>query len=113
MKQQYIYKCNVTGYYIEFIVDNDEKNALLNTIITDYCHLKPLMALIRTSVDKLKNMNIKKIKQTVNYNDWNNFLKNKTTWNIIKDDKLYEIKEIECDVEDFLTNYGIGIGILK
>lgn len=112
MKQQLIFKCKITNYYIEFIVDEEKKEAIVNTIICDYKQIKAWMSLLRTSIEKLKSMKIQTIIQSVSYFDWNNYLKNKTSWKISNDDKINQVYEISCEINKFLENYGIGIGII-
>lgn len=106
---QQIFKCPITNYYIEYIVDDENKCALINSIVTDYQHLKPLCALLRLSIDVLKNKHISHIKQNVSKEEYENFLKNKTSWNVSKE--YNDSLELECDVNDFLENYGVGIGL--
>jgi len=113
IKYPYVFTCNITKYKIEYIIDDNNKNAILNTIICDYQNLKAFLALLRTSIDKLIEKKIMSIGQTVSFNEWNDYLKNKTTWEIINTDNIAEIYDIECKIEDFLQNYGIGIGILE
>lgn len=113
MKYSSVYNCPITKYTIEYIVDTDSNDAMLNTIVCDYMHLKAFMSLIRTSVDKLLEKNIKTISQSVAVEEWNLYLKNKTTWRIKKYDENNDIYDIECYIDDFLSNYGIGIGILN
>ena len=113
MKQQYIFNCPLTKYYIEFIVDTDTNIAFLNTLITDYQHLKPLFSLIRSSIDNLDKKNVKKIVQTVSKEDWELYLKNKTTWKIVNDDIKNQICDVECEIGSFIENFGVGIGLLQ
>lgn len=116
MKEQYVFDCPITKYAIEYIVDIDTKSAMLNTIICDYVNIKAFLALLRTSIDKLVNLNIEIIYQTVAHEEWENYLKNKTSWKIKKkdiEDVNQEIYELECSIKDFLENYGIGIGIVE
>jgi len=109
METQKIYKCQLTGYFIEFIIKDEY--AYLNTVMTDYHNLKAFFVLLRNSVDSLIKLNIKKIKQTISHEEWELYLNGKTTWKIIK--TTQEVHEIECDINDFLQNYGVGIGILQ
>lgn len=111
MKKQLIYKCNITKYCIEFIVDSDDNSALINTIICDHIQMRAFLALLKNSIDKLNEIGIKKIRQCIYFNEWEQFLKNKTSWKIINFDKNLQIYDLECEIDDFLQNYGIGIGL--
>lgn len=115
MKYPYLFTCNITKYKIEYILDdtNNTNVAILNTIICDYKNLKAFFALLRTSVDKLSEKKITIIRQAVGFFEWNNYLKNKTTYKIINIDQKAQIYDIECSLDEFLQNYGIGIGILE
>lgn len=116
--EQLIFKCNITDYFIEMIIieeknvnNESEKIGHINLIKSDYKNLKALLNLLRTTIDKLSNLNIKKIRQEVYLNDWKEYLKDKTSF-YIKDLKQ-EIIIIECKTEEFLENFGIGIGVLE
>lgn len=109
MKQVHISKCDSTGYFIEFIIDNDV--ALMETVNTDYVHMKAFINLIRLSSGELIKKNIKTIQQSVTYDDWDTILKNKTTWKIIASNEQYKFYNIECDINDFLCNFGKAMDI--
>ncbi len=111
MNKQYIFTCPITKYRIEFVVDVEKQCAIMNYLLTDYKHLKPLFLLIRSSIDNLEKIGIKKIVQTIKKEEWDEYLKNKTTWKIINDDSL-SIYDIECDISTFMENFGVGIGLL-
>lgn len=111
MEIQKIYKCHITGYFIEFILKDEY--AYLNTIMTDYINLKALIVLLRNAIESLKKLNIKKIRQTVSHEEWEMYLYGKTSWEIIPYKTTMDIHEIECDINDFLQNYGVGIGLLQ
>ena len=113
MTQQQIFKCQITKYVIEFAIDNEKKNAYLNLMITDYQHLKPLFSLLRTSIDSLTKNGINTISQTVSKEEWELYLENKTTWKIIRYDQYANIYDLECDIDCFLENFGIGIGLFS
>lgn len=110
MDIQKIYKCSITGYFIEFILKNE--CAYVNTIMTDYFNLKAFFVLLRNAIDSLIKLNIKTIRQTVSHEEWELYLSGKTSWRIIPYKTTMDIHEIECDINDFLQNYGVGIGIL-
>jgi len=108
MSQQKIFKCSITNYYIEYIIINDQC-ALVNTIICDYVNYKAFFALLRNSIDKLKEENIKYIQQFVSEEEWNAFLINKTSWKIINKNKDNDIVLLKCPIDDFLENFDIGV----
>ena len=109
--QQQIYKCKVTNYNIEYIIDSEKKTALLNMIISDYKYIKALMNLLRNSIDDLQKKNISRIRQLVSKEEWDFYLKEKTTWMVIGEAENHY--QIECPIDDFLENYGRGIGLFE
>lgn len=112
MSTQRIFKCPITKYYVEYILI-DNQCALINTIICDYVNYKAFFALLRHSIDKLKDENIKCIQQFVHDEEWELFLLNKTSWKIININKDDDIYLLECAIDDFLENYSIGIGLTE
>ena len=110
MVKQIIFDCKVTNYKIEYLIQDDK--CLMNTIVTDYKHMKPLLSLIRNSIDNLKKMDIKIVVQYVSVEEWDKYLKDKTTWKIVNKDDLNQVVMVECSINDFLENYGKGVGIL-
>lgn len=111
MRYPFICKCSITKYSIEFIIDTDSKSALINTIACDYIYIKAFLALLTSSISKLIYNNIETIRQSVHNEEWELYLKDKTTWNIKHSDVVNEIHEIECNIGDFIENYSIGIGL--
>lgn len=107
--KQIVYKCDITGYYLEYLYQDEI--AYMYNISSDFTHIKPLIQLIRTSIDKLKEINIKKIVQTVSMEEWYNWINSETSFRIINNDLHLGICEICCDIEDFLENFGIIIGV--
>jgi len=113
MKQQHIFKCESSGYFIEFIIDNDNNDvAYMGAINCDFINIKAFVNLLRNSCDDLIKKNIKKIQQTVTYDDWDSILKSCTTWKIISKNDQYKFYDVECDIDDFLYNYGKALDIL-
>jgi len=113
MKKQYIFKCPLTKYFIVYVVDIDNNYAYVNTIFTDYQNIKAFLALMRNSIEQLRNLKIDKIRQTVDNTEWQMYLKGKTSWIIISNDTFSNTSDIECSIGDFLENYGVGIGLNK
>ncbi len=112
MNQQYVFKCPITKYFIEYIVNTETGIANIGTIGSDFTCVKAFMALLRRSIDDLSQKNVTKVRQCVYRQEWAAFLENKTTWTIISD-AHNGVYEIECNIDDFLHNYGVGIGILQ
>ena len=111
MKKQYIYKCPITKYFIEYIVDTEINCAHISTIFTDYQNIKAFIALLRKSIDQLTQLNISKIRQVVDCTEWKMYLQDKTSWIIINTDFSSNSYDIECNLADFLYNYGVGLGL--
>ena len=111
MRRTKIYRCQITGYRLEYIIDTDSC-AETGVAITDYHNMRAFVALLRSSIDQLKNNEgIKYIIQHVHDEEWDNFLKGKTSWTIITTDLKHHIYTIKCDIDDYLENYGVAIGI--
>lgn len=105
------FECSITKYRIEYILNPQKDIALFNIVESDYKNMKAYLALLRSSVDQLKGMNIKFIMQCITFDDWTNFLDCKTSWQIHDSNDKQEIHMIKCDIDDFLENYGVGIGL--
>ena len=102
--EQAFFNCDITGYFIEYILSDN--TAYMNTVHCDYINIKPFIQLMRVSIEKLKERNINKIRQTVSIEEWKTCIKN-TTFQKITEDTALEICDIECDIDDFLENFGI------
>ena len=115
MKQQFIFNCAVTKYRLEYIVETESKRGLLNIVLTDYKNKNPLLNLFRSSIDKLKKEGVTHIRQYVTSQDWESFLKGKTSWKIVGKETVMFIEtlEIECEIDTFLENYAIGLGLFE
>lgn len=108
---QYVSKCELTGYYIEFIINNDM--VYINTIWWDFNNHKAFLQLLRKSIEHLNNIKpkIEKIQQTISKEDWDNVIKENSTFNIISENKILQILDIGCYIDDFLENFGRILGI--
>jgi len=102
------FSCDITNYSIKFFSHDNLLEAIMGEVICDYKYPKAYFLLLRNSIENLKKLNIKKIKQYVPNYDWNNILKNKTTWKKIKTDKFNNILII-CNIDDFLNNMHIAL----
>ena len=114
MNKQKIYKCQVTGYKIEYIINNQNHTATCGIIMCDYENMKAFLALLRSSIEQLKsNEGVLYIIQTVSDDEWINYLSGKTSWKIIVSDikKNYKTHTIQCSIDDYLENYGVGLGL--
>ena len=109
--EQAIYSCPITKYRIEYIINNSKHTALFNTVISDYKNMKAFLALIRSSIDQLIVKNIQYIMQCITFEEWDNYLKDKTSWTIETSNNNQQIHMIICPINDFLENYGVGIGL--
>ena len=76
----------------------------MSYIDSNYEYPKALAQLLRKSIDDLKNVGIKIITQTTTKEDWDNYLKDKTSWKIKmsrNDPDINCIVIIECDIDNF------------
>lgn len=105
------FECPITKYSLEYVIDIQNHSALIKNINTDFVHLKAFVSLLRNSIDTLKKNDVKKIRQFVNDNDWKYLSQKNTSWNRILIMKQQDLYLIECPIEDFLENFGIGIGL--
>jgi len=112
MNEELIFKAPIGDYYIKLVVRDGEngKTAYINYIHTDYKYYKMLMALLRQSVDSLKDKQVTHIIQSVYVDEYNEQLRGRTSWVIMK---TYHDNscDIICPIDDFLENFGVGIGI--
>jgi hypothetical protein len=99
----------MTGYFIEYIIVDE--NAYMSTIHTDFKNMNSFVNILRLSYEELKKRNIKYVIQTVTLDDWENILKNVTTWTIVSHDNKYELYDVRCDIDDFLFNIGKSLGL--
>jgi len=109
MSKPITFQCQTSGYILQFLVNND--TAIMDTIYCDYKYMNPLLHLLRQSYDGLVNNNIKIIQQRVLIEDYNNFLREKTSWHVINMDNTTMTYIIECDIQNFITNMAVGMGI--
>ena len=103
------FKCNITNYEIELYYD--EEYALINNIKTDHIYMKSLILLLKNMINWINVKNIKIIKQYVSLQDYNEILKNLTTFEIESNEN--EILLIKCKQEEFLDNYCKATGIIE
>lgn len=117
MSQTEIFSCDLSKYLLEFIIysESNKKIAYLNTILYDYNpdtkNINLWFSLIRRAIDKLTDLKIDLIIQTVTTQDYNNFLKNKTGFKIYKTNNQ-DICDIFCPLNKFLDYFSIGLGLV-
>ena len=106
---QLIFRCDITGCYIEYILEGTV--AHMNSMDIDYENMKAFFGVLRRSVDSLKQSNIEEISQVVLLEDWDSFLNEKTSFRLTKTDPLTKTCEVVCCIDDFLENFGKGVGL--
>jgi|AntRauTorckE6833_2_1112554.scaffolds.fasta_scaffold70126_2 hypothetical protein len=107
-----IYYCKLSNSKICYtIYDIDELNkiALINFEYINWKECKLFILLLKKSIEELKDLGVIKIRQNVTLNDWSDILNKKTSW--IINNTNNDILLIECDLNDFLNNFRIGIGL--
>lgn len=105
MKQE-LFTCSISGYYIEYVITDTYDIAYMNTVNCDFIKIKAFIQLLRTSIEKLKKINVKKIRQTVSADEWFRDINDKTTFQLVNIDNKIGLCDIECDIDDFLENFG-------
>lgn len=109
-RKQKIYTCPITGYKIEYIINDVDHSAVCGVTICDYENMKAFLALLRSSIDQLKmNENVICIIQTVTHDEWMTYLNGKTSWQVIESNDKYHTHTIQCAIDDFLENYGVAL----
>ena len=111
MRKSKVYRCKISGYRIEYIINYNDHIAETVFIMCDYQNMKAFLSLLRLSIDKLKEEQVTHIIQNITQDEWETYLKGKTSWNIIETDNKYNIHTIKCSIDDYLENYGVGIGL--
>ena len=113
MSQSVVFTCPVTKYKIEFIINPTRDTALLNLVVCDYVNMNAFVSLLRSSIIQLMNDNIQTVMQTVAITEWKMLLEGKTTWEQVSTDIENGVCDISCPINDFLHNFGIGIGLIN
>ena len=78
-------------------------------IYIDYNNIKLFFALLKFSINSLKDNNITQLQQYINKSDYDLLDKNK--WQIVKDDN--NILLIQCEINDAVENIAYGLGFSK
>ena len=111
------YNCNISNNWILFEVSDNVADMKL--IQVDHQNFRLFCKLIREAIDDLIDKKIKMINQLVTRDDYEQILKNKTSWKIVEKttDSNYEsvldpnALLIECKIEDFIDNFAKAHGI--
>ena len=106
---QKIFQSKIGNIHIEYIINN--QIALMNNIYYEPSYIKNFILTLRSSIIELKNMGINKVRQMVNENDWNEFLKKDKRWKLIEVKREYYI--IESDIENIFECIVQGLGIYE
>ena len=106
-----IFNCPLSNSTLEYIVDSENQQATMDIIDLNFSKPKLAMLLLKTSIEELKLMGITFILQRVSEQDFKQYLKDKTTWEIIN--FFYnEAQEctflLKCSIDDVLSNIYIG-----
>lgn len=101
------FKCSVTKYYFQVTINNE--HVYINNIETDYSNIMAFFTLMRNTIGELKTLKVKYIIQSVYVDEYNNTLKDKTTWKIVR---MYidNTCDIMCPVDDYISNYDKATG---
>lgn len=100
------YRCKLTDSWINYQITNN--TADMKMFDFKFENIKPFFVLVRDSIEELKEKNIKFIRHMVLKDEYDKILKNKTTWKIINYDPIYNAYLLECKIENFLKNFGVG-----
>lgn len=108
MKSEKVYECKITNYKLHYSLNND--HAVLTNVEFDYKNFYAFSFLLRQSIDSLYSLNIDYVLQYVTKYDWENYLKNKTTFTIYSDlnNDIYLLKS---NITEFIKNYSTGLGL--
>lgn len=100
--------CNTTGYKLHFYLDYGLNIAIFFNIECDYQYLKALILLISDAQKELIKRQFTTVQQTVSVSDYEQFIKDKTTW--IKtdidntDNTNNNTVVIQCDTQSLAEN---------
>ena len=104
------FTCKITNSWVRYELDGDMAD--MRTFYFEHKHIKPFFALISESIEELKTEHkIKKIRQMVTIDDYENLLKGKTKWDVIQQDPILQACLLECDIDNFIDNFAKGHGI--
>ena len=104
-------KCKLSDNWI--LVDITQDVADMKLFNIDESNFKLFCKLIVELVDELKLKNIKYMRQMVMLEEYNEFLKNKTTWKIVDKNEVStsNIVLIECELDKFINNFAQAHGV--
>ena len=96
------FKCSITGYFFHVTISN--KYAYINDICTNYSNLMAFFTLMRNTIDELKTLGVRHIMKSVYTQEYNDMLKEKTTWKIVKT-YVDNTCDIMCSIDDYINNF--------
>ena len=102
-------KCPLSDNEFDLVIGDNI--AQLTNVQMDFSNIKLFHILLRDSIESLKSDKIELFCKEISKDDWNNYLKDKTTWKIIKEveDTVY----VQCPIDQVLTNFAKGLGIAQ
>jgi len=96
------YECRTTNNSIKYLINYKTMEASMADIVIKDKYIKAHYVLLRESIDDLTRRGIKYIYQNVTKEDWDNYLKDNTTWKIVK---IYpNILTVKCGIDKCLEN---------
>jgi hypothetical protein len=105
------FECKLTKCIILTNINNDiafiDFPNFNQTINSD--RMKSFFLLLRNTIDSLKELGIKLIRQYITINDWDTIFKDKSSWKLI--DQSNEFCIIESNIENAIENISIGFGM--
>ena len=103
----YSKKCKLSNNWVQFeIIDSVADMKLFEV---DYPNFKLFCKLLNEAINELSSdYDVKYIRQMVLYEEYKEFLKSKTTWNIIEKEDATGTVIIECKIEEFIDNFAQG-----
>lgn len=102
--------CQTTGYTLYFYLDYHSGFATLLNIEWDFKHPKPLVILLKDAQTELSKKGFKHVKHAVTKSDYNNHLKEKTSWSICE---LHdESFDLVCTIDKLAENIALGLGFI-
>jgi hypothetical protein len=103
------YECKLSNNWIRYsIIGKNNDIADMRLFNFNLEKQKLWLKLLRDSIDDLKKNNIKVMRQATTLSDYDE-IKNKTTWKIVEKLDAYDSVLMECDIDDFLKNYGMCV----
>lgn len=111
--ERFEFNCKLSKNCIEYKCYKKEKEAYIEYNNIDPDIYKSYFVILRKSIDNLIEKGYEKIVQTVNEDDWNNYLKNDKRWKIKNIIRYTDVNcyVIECSINDALSCISRGLGL--